>query len=175
MPESTAYDASRLTEAITDLRETVDRRLAEDPVREAAFDKLYAELKSYKDGFTDQAEKPLLLDLLLLHDSMNWFQQTLIKEEMSPETVADSFQFLIDELLEVLYRRDVVPMEAKDGFDPSLHRAVQLQKASGPDDDNRVAQVLKRGFLRHGKPLRPEEVVVYKWKGPAAASGRDGA
>jgi molecular chaperone GrpE (heat shock protein) len=154
----------RLRDAVDALRRTVDVRLSEDPVREQAFEKLYAELKDYKDGFVDEAERPLLLDLLLLYDSMNWFHAQLVKRELAPDALADSFQFLLDELLEVLYRRDVVPMDPKDGFDPTLHRAVQLQKAGGPDDDNRIAQVLKRGFLRKDKPLRPEEVVVYKWK-----------
>lgn len=170
IPVSDSHDISQLTQAVQALQQTVDTRLADDPVREQAFDKLYAELKSYKDGFVQEAEKPLLLDLLLLYDSMNWFQQTLVKEQMSAETIADSFQFLIDELLEVLYRRDVVPMEPKERFDPTLHRAVQLQKAADADADNTVAQVLKRGFLRHDKSLRPEEVVVFKWRAPGGQS-----
>lgn len=162
---STPEDLSRLVSAVDTLRDRVDDRLANDPVREAAFEKLYAELKDYKDGFVEQQERPLLLDLLLLFDSMTWFHQSLIKEEMTAETIADSFQFLLEELLEVLYRRDVVPMEARDDFDATIHRAVQLQKAATPSDDNRVAQVLKRGFLRRDKALRAEEVVVYKWRG----------
>ncbi|MCB9664185.1 MAG: nucleotide exchange factor GrpE [Alphaproteobacteria bacterium] len=162
---STPEDLSRLVGAVDALRERVDDRLANDPVREAAFEKLYAELKDYKDGFVEQQERPLLLDLLLLYDSMTWFHQSLVKEEMTPETIADSFQFLVEELLEVLYRRDVVPMEAREDFDPAVHRAVQLQKASTGSEDNRIAQVLKRGFLRRDKPLRAEEVVVYKWRG----------
>lgn len=164
-----ADDMNRLRDTVEALRKTVDQRLAEDPVREAAFDKLYGELKSYKDGFLREAERPLLLDLLLLFDSMVWFHQSLVKEEMSADVVADSFQFLLDELLEVLYRREVVPMEPSADFDPSVHRAVQVQAAPTPEDDNKVASVVKRGFVREDKTMRPEEVVVYKWKGGARA------
>ena len=78
-------------------------RLSNDKVREKAFDQLYEELRQYKDDFLFQAEKPLLLDLLLFYDSLNWFQESLVKQDMSPDVLADSFQYLIDEFLEVLY------------------------------------------------------------------------
>jgi ribose transport system substrate-binding protein len=42
----------------------------------------------------------LLLDLLLFYDCLTWVQSALIRKEMSPEVVADSFQYLIDELLD---------------------------------------------------------------------------
>lgn len=169
MSDAHAPNLTALASEVASLRETVDKRLADDPVREAAFDKLYGELADYKNAFVAEAEKPLLKDLLLLYDSMSAFQRDLVHTDMGADTVADKFQFLVDELLEVLYRRDVVPMDATDTFDPTQHRAVQLQKASEADDDNRIAQVLKRGFLRDAKPLRPEEVVVYKWRGGGAS------
>ena len=78
-------------------------------VKQSAFDQLYEELKSYKNDWQYQAEKPLLLDLLLFYDSLNWFQESLVKKEMSRDVIADSFQYLIDEFLELLYRRDVTP------------------------------------------------------------------
>lgn len=161
-------ELNQLRAAFETLGRTVEARLADDRVREAAFEKLYGELKDYKEDFLRVAERPLLLDLCMLYDSMSFFQQRL-REDLGKaeraEALADSFQLLVDELLEVLYRRDVVPMEPATRFDPAMHRAVQLQAAAGPDDDNRVAQVLKRGFLRDDKPLRPEEIAVYRWRG----------
>ncbi len=159
------HDARDLKGAVEDLRRVVDARLQDDPVREKAFEKLYAELKDYKDGFLREQERPLLLDLCLLYDSMSWFHQRLGEGQATPESLADGFQLLVDELLEVLYRRDVVPVEVREAFDPAVHKAVQLQSAATAGDDNHVAQVIKRGFLHHGRPLRPEEVVVSRWKG----------
>ena len=161
---SDSPDVAQLQDSIERLRATVDARLAEDPAREEAIRKLHAELTDYKQGFLAEAEKPFLLDLLLLYDSMSWFQKTVIETETSKEVLADSFQFLMDELLETLYRRDVVPMEAGGAFDPSVHKAVRTEPTHDPAEDNAITQVVKRGFVRHNKPLRPEEVVVAKFK-----------
>ena len=152
-----------LAAGIQELRQQFAEKLSEDRVREKAFDKLYDELRQYKDDFLFQAEKPLLLDLLLFFDSLNWFQESLIKQEMSPDVVADSFQYLLDEFLELLYRRDVVPFEGSDQFDRKRHKAVKVEPTDDPDDDQRIKQVLKRGFMRSEKILRPEEVVLHRY------------
>ncbi len=160
-----ADEIQRLTEQIADLRKSVSDTIANDKVKERAFEELYSELRQYKDEFLFQAEKPLLLDLLLFYDSLNWFQESLVKQEMSPDVIADSFQYLIDEFLEVLYRRDVLPLEETESFDRRVHKAVKVSPTSDKKLENKIAQVLKRGFHRNEKLLRPEEVVIHRISG----------
>ena len=155
----------RLAHEVGEMRQMVQDRLANDKVREKAFDQLYEELKQYKEDFLFQAEKPLLLDLLLFYDSLNWFQESLVKQEMSPDVIADSFQYLIDEFLEVLYRRDVLPLDESATFDRKIHKAVKVTETTDEDADYRIHQVLKRGFTRAEKPLRAEEVVILRYRG----------
>lgn len=159
-----AEEFALLRDAVTDLRRLMEERSG-DASRDTAVERLGAELKAYRDDFVGQAEKPLLLDLLMLYDSFHWFHQSLIRQETSPEVIADAFQFLVDELLEILYRRDVVPIATNERFDRTMHKAVQVTEAEQSQDDNRIARVVKRGFMRRDLVLRPEEVVVYRYKG----------
>lgn len=133
-------------------------------LKQSAFDQLYEELKTYKSDWQYQAEKPLLLDLLLFYDSLNWFQESLVKKEMSRDVVADSFQYLIDEFLELLYRRDIVPLPTSETFDRTNQKAVQVLETEDAALDQKVHQVLKRGFLRGERILRAEEVVVHRYR-----------
>jgi molecular chaperone GrpE (heat shock protein) len=149
-------------ERVEELTELFRERLRTDAVQQKAFDQLYEELRQYKDDFIFQAEKPFLLDLLLFYDSLNWFQQSLQKQEMSPDVVADSFQYLLDEFLELLYRRDVVPSESTSRFDRRVHKAVRVVPSPTPADDWRVQAILKRGFVRGDRLLRAEEVAVFR-------------
>jgi molecular chaperone GrpE (heat shock protein) len=151
-----------LEEKVEELTELFRERLRNDAVQQKAFDQLYEELRQYKDDFIFQSEKPFLLDLLLFYDSLNWFQQSLQRQEMSPEVVADSFQYLLDEFLELLYRRDVVPCESAPRFDRRLHKAVRVVPSSNPAEDWAIQTVLKRGFVRGDRLLRAEEVAVYR-------------
>ena len=153
---------TQLAESLQEVTRILQERSDESRVREKAFDKLYQELSQYKEDFLYQAEKPLLLDLLLYYDSLSWFQTSLVKQEISPEVIADSFQYLVDEFLELLYRRDVVPVEAKTSFDRTIHKAMKVVSTTELGKDQTVQQVLKRGFRRGKRILRPEEVVIHR-------------
>jgi len=54
---------------------------------------------------------------------------------------------------------DEVPVEAGTLFDPNLHEAV-LTQASADYEEGTVLQVLERGYLLHGRLLRPAKVIV---------------
>lgn len=162
---------SNMEKRIEEIAALLRERSRQEEVQQKAFDTLYEELKQYKDDFIFQAEKPFLLDLLLFYDSLNWFHESLQRREMSPDVVSDSFQYLLDEFLELLYRRDVVPCESVDRFDRRLHKAVRVTPAADAGDDWKVEAVLKRGFLRNEKVLRAEEVSVYRFG--ADGSGKE--
>lgn len=159
------HDVKRLASQIEALQGLIRERLAEDQTKKQAFDHLYEELKGYKNDWQYQAEKPLLLDLLLFYDSLNWFQDSLQNQEMSRDVIADSFQFLIDEFLELLYRRDVVPVPAAEVFDRRTHKAVEVVDTDQVSRDQHIHRVLKRGFQRGERVLRAEEVVVERHRG----------
>jgi molecular chaperone GrpE (heat shock protein) len=154
--------SSELAARIEELAALIREQRRQEDVQQKAFDTLYEELRQYKDDFMFQQEKPFLLDLLLFYDSLHWFHQSLQKREMSPDVVCDSFQYLVDEFLELLYRRDVVPAESADRFDRKLHKAVRVVPAGSEGDDWKVEAVLKRGFVRGERMLRPEEVSVFR-------------
>ena len=54
---------------------------------------------------------------------------------------------------------DEVPVEAGTLFDPNLHEAV-LTQASSDYEEGTVLQLLERGYLLHGRLLRPAKVIV---------------
>ncbi len=173
MSEDIKAKLSAIEAAIEDLRRAVADRSQAERTQQKAFDALYEELRQYKEDFVFQAEKSLLLDLLLFYDSMNWFRESLVKQQMSPDVIVDSFQYLMDEFLEVLYRRDVIPMESSERFDRRTQKAIKVIPADSAEQDQRVAQVLKRGFLRSERILRSEEVFIYRHTSGDKASSSD--
>ena len=51
------------------------------------------------------------------------------------------------------------PVEPGTLFDPTIHEAV-LTQASEDHEEGTVLQVLERGYLLHGRLLRPAKVIV---------------
>ncbi len=52
-----------------------------------------------------------------------------------------------------------IEVEPGTSFDPEYHEAIMTQ-ASPDHDEGTVTQVLERGYLLHGKLLRPAKVIV---------------
>ena len=52
-----------------------------------------------------------------------------------------------------------IPVETGTLFDPNLHEAIMTQ-ASEEHEEGTVLQVLERGYLLHGRLLRPAKVIV---------------
>ncbi len=52
-----------------------------------------------------------------------------------------------------------IPVEIGTLFDPNLHEAIMTQ-ASEEHEEGTVLQVLERGYLLHGRLLRPAKVIV---------------
>ena len=158
-----------LAQEVGGLRELLEQTTRRDEIQKQAFETLYEELRQYKEDFIFQAEKPLLLDLLLFYDSLNWFQQSLLKQEMNPDVITDSFQYLLDEFLELLYRRDVLPMDSRTRFDKRNQKAIKVLPTDDATLDYQVHEVIKRGFTRNSRTLRPEEVVIWRLQNESAA------
>jgi molecular chaperone GrpE (heat shock protein) len=61
-------------------------------------------------------------------------------------------------------------MEQAERFDRTLHRAVQVEHTDDSGQDQHVARVLKRGFVRKDQVLRREEVVVFRHRSDGSGS-----
>ena len=80
MPENSdnaQQDQHDLVRELSAIRSVLNERADQAEGQRQAFDALYDEMRQYKDDFIFQAEKPLLLDLLLFYDSLNWFRDSL--------------------------------------------------------------------------------------------------
>ncbi len=150
-------------------------------LNERMFDALHEELKGYKDGFLlESVHKPIIRDLISLYDDLTTIhrqmQEAVLDAAKLPSSVANkllerlktmdtNIEHNIEFIIEVLARLEVTMMPTGPGkLDKQSQRAVAVEIAEDPDDDGNVVRVAKRGFCWKGRPLRPEEVIIKKWK-----------
>jgi molecular chaperone GrpE (heat shock protein) len=137
-----------------------EARLHHDKTKDEAFERLYSELDSLRRNDASQRLKPLYLDLILLFDRI----EQICAAQTDP-AITDLLGTIRDELLEILYRRDVAPISsAGTAFDSSLQQAIGTEPAASTAENNAVARVVRRGFRYEERILRPEEVVVKRYR-----------
>ena len=172
-----------LPQLLADAKQSLDQR---NTVNRAMFEALHAELKDYKDGFLiENVMRPIIRDLISLYDDTTEIKRqmnaTILDQEArggvsgggvvlleSVQQMARNLEHNIHFILEVLERMEVtlIPGNFGDGakLDKRTQRAVAVEIAEDPDHDQNIVRVLKRGFQCRERVIRPEEVVIQKWK-----------
>jgi molecular chaperone GrpE (heat shock protein) len=165
---------------LAESRQSLDQR---NVVNRAMFEALHAELKGYKDIFMLEAVlKPVIRDLISLYDDTCEIRRqttaTLAVEETrggesTPgiglleivQTMSRNLEHNVHFILEVLERMEVTLLPENMGkLDKRSQRAVAIEAADAPENDQNVIRVVKRGFLCGDRVIRAEEVVIQKWK-----------
>jgi len=173
--EVTASMQTALPPLMAGVQETLDKRSA---INQQLFDALHEELKGYRDGFLlEVIQKPLVRDLVCLHDDLSTIRRQITNFAAggSAPGEAQSLDFLrnlgenldhaVDFLLEVMSRMDVKVLEPALGkLDKKNQRAISVEHADLPEEDGEIIRSVKPGFTWRDRIVRPEEVVVKKWK-----------
>ena len=148
------------------LQELMENRLAYDAGKEQLIRELGDELQGYRNEVSRRQKRPILMDLLHLYDSINNIFQGLQRQEnVDRAKIAEVWEMISAELLEVLARQEVYPLEGDIScLDRRLHRAVTTEITTVPEENNMIAKVLRSGFTWGEQVLRPEEVILKKYQ-----------
>ena len=149
---------------VSDLNQQFSDRLSRDAAKEKAFDHLYGELETVKQDSSFERFKPLYLDLILLFDRLD--RCRVENTAVSGEELYNFLLTLKEELLEVLYRQSI-ELVSSDGnsFDATKQRAIATETTTVKAENNQLAEIVRRGFRYQNRLLRPEEVIVKKFRG----------
>lgn len=165
---------------MAEIRETLERKQL---LNQRLFDSLYEELRGYKDGFLlEVLHKPVVRDLITVFDDLSNLhtQMTRFLDEHSNEpdltereqatieqikTHGNNLDHIVHSVIEVMERVEVTRLEPTTGkLNKVTQRAVAIETAETEDQDGYVARSVKPGFLWRERVVRPELVVMKKWK-----------
>ena len=161
-----------------DLRGLLEQK---NGVSQRMFAALHEELKGYKDGFLlESVHKPIIRDLISLYDDLTaihgQMQETLVDAVRTSDvtgislserlkTMDMNIEHNCEFLIEVLARLEVTLLPVGKGkLDMVTQRALAVEITSEREADGEIVRTLKRGFMWKGRVVRPEEVVMKKWK-----------
>ncbi|MDA3838739.1 MAG: nucleotide exchange factor GrpE [Candidatus Delongbacteria bacterium] len=151
-------------EGINRVSDLFKEKITKDEVKEKAFEELYSQLDSYKRNFVDTAMKPFVQDLLLFYDRITSdIEHCKVNDHVAQ---SDSMVTFKDELLEILYRNDITPVEKSlegEKFNAEKSNAIEKIETTENDKDNTIKIVLKEGFKKGESVIRPEIVQIYKY------------
>jgi molecular chaperone GrpE (heat shock protein) len=170
--EGAAKSLQTLPGIVAELNALVERK---DQLSRQMFDALHEELRSYKDGFLlDSVHRPVIRDLITLFDDLTEIHRLMVgaAEDRPTDDIPNRLKPIevhlshnLDFVLEVLARFEVTRIPAGGGkLDKKTQRAVAVESTEEPNEDLDIARIVRCGFLWKDRIVRPEEVIIKKWK-----------
>lgn len=154
---------NEISESTKSIEQDLIHKIKNDATLKDAFEKLYGEMKLYKENFLQTATKPLVLDLILHYDNLKRKYKKLLTEKDS-DTTQKLLLDILEDVADVLYRRDVEIITCNDlKFNRQLQRAIKVFPVADSEKDNDVIEIIRDGFLWQEKILRLQEVTIYKY------------
>ncbi|MGN6606306.1 MAG: nucleotide exchange factor GrpE [Jatrophihabitans sp.] len=144
-----ADQVARLGEEVTQLRDLFSRRLLDDRAKTRMLDALQEQLDQANGALARELLAPLAAELLLVVDRID-----------AMDAAGDDLASVRTELLEILERRGVRPIEPHERFDPALDEVAETVAADGANPAGAIVRTVRAGYRLEGRLVRPARVVV---------------
>lgn len=138
-----------LQSEINQLADLFKRRLLEDRSKNALIESVQEQVHATNDLLKYRDFESLFKEALLAIDRLQ-------SEPSTPELVGS----VVDELLEVFRRRDLMEIDGSGDFDPRVHEAVGTMPAGVNMRPNTIAAVHRAGYFLGNRLLRPAQVTI---------------
>ena len=132
------------------------------------FDRLYDEMRGYKEDFMMKAQRPIFSEIILLYDSIRSLKSYYEKNREVPlDRLLENLESFMTEATEILARRKILPIvEPGQYLVKETQKAVKVIQTEIADDDMLISERVKTGFTIGGKIFRREEVIIYQYSPP---------
>ena len=149
----------QLVETVKTLEEELDDREEwEEKAKKvkADFENYKKDQDERKERWQKEAEEDLAEDLIRIMDNL----ERAIASAEEDSGVVQGVRMVADQLYEELQKRGLEKIDAEgEEFDPELHKAVEPEEH---EEENKVLEQKRKGYMFDEKVLREAEVVVGK-------------
>jgi len=142
-------ELTKKNQAVLDLTRTAQYVQAE-------FENYKKRVDREKEGFTQFAAASLLKDILPLIDNL----ELAIKHKENKEDFCKGIELTYAAFISLLESKGITLIDTSGLFNPEQHEVLLTEKSDKPDGT--ILEELQKGYLLHGKVLRPAKVKAAK-------------
>lgn len=155
----------RVDEQLAELSKLFHARIEDDGIKSQLFEQLYLDLSRYRDDFVfTSITRRIFTDVLRLFDRVDATLDDRTLPALSRDDLVAHLTSFRNEILQCLRRQEVLVIDSPPGyFDEAWQEAVETRPVDRCEDDQKVMEVVRKGFTYRGRILRPASVIVGRY------------
>ena len=176
-----ADNVEAVSNMVTDIAQSVSRlqsdfesKIKYEETNRQMVDRLHDELQEYRSGMVLNILRPMLNDVLALHDDVAVMVDAYAEDDTVQELAQDhalvarllaDFEATVGDIEELLVRQGFELYHTdEDTLDRALHSVQKTVITDDPELSGRIARRIRKGVRYDGRVVRPEVVDVYRYK-----------
>lgn len=163
LEENQAETIKKLREKIKTLEKEKTEYLTSWQKDKAEFVNLRRRDEESKQEFLKFAKQGIVEEILPVLDSFDMAMANKASWESASLEWRKGIENIYNQFIGILGKHSVTAFGAKgDVFDINLHHSIGMVKTENKDEDNKLAEILQKGYLMSGKTIRPALVKVWE-------------
>ena len=157
-----------MQQALSDLQQSFDNKIAEDAHKNTLFDNMHRELVRYQNGALDKIVNTIALDIIQLIDTTKGHIRVYEKKEPTEDNYKKLLRIvkaISQDLEDILYRQNIESYRVYGHeVDVQRQKIIQTLPTDDKSKDNLVAVRAADGYTNGDKILRPERIKIFKYE-----------
>ncbi|MCD8049732.1 MAG: nucleotide exchange factor GrpE [Clostridia bacterium] len=157
-----------MQQAMENLQQCFDDKIAEDTHKNELFDNMHRELVRYQNGAVEKIVDTVALDIIQLVDTTKGHIRVYEKKEATEENYKKLLKIvkgIAEDLEDILYRQNIESYRvAGHEVDVRRQKIIQTVATDDKSKDNRIAARVADGYEKGDKVFRPERIKIFKYE-----------
>jgi len=156
-------DLSVFISLINTLKVDLTLRSERDNYKDEAIHRMTKQVEQYEKGMIKKIKEPIIRDLILLSDSIEKLCRKF--RDIENTGLNNELGLLQDEVEEILYTNSVEKINLNDfiEYDKDNQKVVRKIATDNKENDKKIVEVTKSGYLWGNEVIRKQEIVVYEY------------
>lgn len=153
-----------ISEFINSIKNDVEVRNERDKYKDEAIQRMSNQIADFEKGIFEKIKKELINELISFYDVLLKFQEKF--KSIENKELQNEIDFLETEISNMLFNNSIDEIDENIGGDINrdFHKIKKKIETDNIDENQKIKQILKKGFIWNDKVLRKQEVIITEFK-----------
>lgn len=153
-----------ISEFINSIKNDIEVRNERDKYKDEAIQRMSKQIADFEKGIFEKIKKELINEIISFYDLLLNFQRKF--KNIENKELQNEIDFLETEISNMLFNNSIDEIDENIGGDINrdFHRIKKKVETDDIKKNQKIQQILKKGFVWNEKVLRKQEVVITEFK-----------
>lgn len=162
--KKTSEHLEDLSTFVNAIKEDLILRNERDKYKDEAIQRMSKQIADFEKGIFEKIKKELINEIISFYDLLLKFQEKF--KSVENKELQNEIDFLETEISNILFNNSIDEIDESIGEDVNrdLHRIKKKVESNDKDKNQKILEVLKKGFIWNNKVIRKQEVIITEFK-----------